>query len=268
MAKVPPKSADELAAELEEARRRIAALEAASADPAFSDLTDSMLDGFSLLSPDGIHLGVNPALCEMTGFTRDELIGVGPPHPYWPPEEEVAIEAALTQTLTGGPEAFALTFRRKNDERFPVVISPSVLRDASGEVVLVYATVKDMSALRRAEAALADSEQLFRLTFEQAPIGAALVASDFRFQRVNRYFSQMTGYSIDELLERGFADITHPDDVDADVAAVKRLIAGESEEYARVKRYVRKDGSIAWGDVVVRPVLDAAGATMACAWRS
>ena len=64
----------------------------------------------------------------------------------------------------------------------------------------------------------------------------------------------MTGYSTDELLERGFPDITHPDDVAADVVEVKRLAAGEIDEYARQKRYVRKDGSVAWGDVVVRPV--------------
>ena len=61
-------SAAELAAELDGARRRIAALEAGSSDAALQRLADSLLDGFSLLSPEGVHLDVNPALCEMTGF--------------------------------------------------------------------------------------------------------------------------------------------------------------------------------------------------------
>ena len=123
--------------------------------------------------------------------------------------------------------------------------------------------VKDMTALREAEAALAESEQLFRLTFDQAPIGAALVGLDFRFRRVNARFAYMTGYSMDELLERGFPEITHPDDVAADVVEVRRLAAGEIDEYARQKRYVRKDGSVAWGDVVVRPVTDDGGRPLA-----
>jgi PAS domain S-box-containing protein len=129
-----------------------------------------------------------------------------------------------------------------------------VIRDADGTMIAAFATVKDVSQLRRVEAALAESEQLFRLTFEQAPIGAALVGLDFRFRRVNARFAAMTGYTTSELLERGFPDVTHPDDAAADVAEVRRLVAGEIEEYAREKRYVRKDGSIAWGDVVVRPV--------------
>ena len=262
-------NAEALAAELDAARRRIAELEAAAAATAggggafCGELVEHMLDGFSLLTPDGVHLDVNPALCEMTGFSRDELVGARPPHPYWPPEEGAAIQAAFQRTLEGRTETFPLTFMRKDGERFPVLVTPSVIRDAEGAMIAAFATVKDVTALREAEAALAESERLFRLTFDQAPIGAALVGLDFRFRRVNARFAHMTGYSMDELLERGFPDITHPDDVAADVVEVKRLAAGELDEYARQKRYVRKDGSVAWGDVVVRPVAGEEGRPLA-----
>jgi PAS domain S-box-containing protein len=263
MGERPRSNAQELAAELEEARRRIEVLEAGGGKSLCDGLVKDLLDGFSLLSPEGVHLEVNDALCAMTGFSRDELLGAGPPHPYWPPEEYAAIEAAFAQTLSGKAETFALTFMRKDGERFPVLVTPSVMRDAGGAMVSAFATVKDMTAQRRAEAALAESEQLFRLTFDQAPIGAALVGLDFRFRRVNARFAQLTGYSEDELLERGFPDITHPDDVAADVVEVKRLAAGAIDEYKREKRYVRKDGSTAWGDASVRPVSGASGETMA-----
>ena len=248
------RSVEGLSAELEAARQRIAALEAESSDAALSRLTDSMLDGFSLLDARGVHLDVNPALCEMTGFAREELIGAGPPHPYWPAEEAEAIQSALATTIAGSAGTFSLTFCRRNGERFPVLVTPSVIRDGGGEMISVYATVKDVSRLRHVEAALAESERLFRLTFDQAPIGSALLGLDFRFRRVNARLARMTGYSMDELLQRGFPDITHPDDVADDIAEVKRLAAGQIDEYAREKRYVRKDGGIAWGDVVVRPV--------------
>ena len=51
-----------------------------------------MQDGLSILDPNGVHIDVNPAFCGMTGFSREDLIGSGPPHPYWPPEDYETIE--------------------------------------------------------------------------------------------------------------------------------------------------------------------------------
>ena len=247
-----------LATELEEARPHRGPRSAVRPRRA-ARFTDSLTDAFSILSPEGVHLDVNPALCAMTGFTREELLGTGPPHPYWPPEEQEAIAAALWWSLEGTCETHEKTFMRKGGERFPVLVTPSLLRDGRGALVALFTTFRDISELKRAEAALAESEELFRLTFEQAPIGAALVGRDFRFRRVNARFAQMTGYTADELQQRGFPDITHPDDVDADVRQVRRLTAGEIGEYAREKRYLRKDGVVVWGDLVVRPLRDAGG---------
>ena len=120
-----------------------------------------------------------------------------------------------------------------------------------------------MTAQHEAEAALAESDRSLRPVFDQLPIGVTLAGLDFRFQRVNARFSRMTGYSMEELLKRGFSDITHPDDIASDSAQVERLVAGDIDEYARRRRYVRKDGSVAWGDVIVRPVLDETGKALA-----
>ena len=49
-----------------------------------AELLRLMQDGVSVLTPEGVHIEANPALCEMTGFSREELVGVGVPHPYWP----------------------------------------------------------------------------------------------------------------------------------------------------------------------------------------
>jgi PAS domain S-box-containing protein len=109
----------------------------------------SMQDGFSTLDAEGVHVAVNPALCEMTGFSPEELVGAGPPHPYWPPEEFETIAAALTCAERGEQTEFELTFMRKSGERFPVIVSPSIIKDAEGSTLLCFATVKDISARRR-----------------------------------------------------------------------------------------------------------------------
>ena len=86
------------------------------------------------------------------------------------------------------------------------------------------------------------SEERYQATFEQAAVGIALVAPDGRWLRVNQRLCDITGYSREELLQRTFQDITHPDDLEADMEHVRRLLGGQAETYSMEKRYIRKDG--------------------------
>jgi PAS domain S-box-containing protein len=87
-----------------------------------------------------------------------------------------------------------------------------------------------------------DCEQLFRLALEEAPIGIAVVSLDGRFLRVNHALCEIVGYTCAELTQLTFQAITHPDDVDTDVAAARQLARGEIPRYQVSKRYIRKDG--------------------------
>jgi PAS domain S-box-containing protein len=106
----------------------------------------------------------------------------------------------------------------------------------------------DESATRResAEASLRESERRFRATFEQAAVGIALVSPGGRWLRTNQKLCGIVGYSHDELLALSFQDITHPDDLDADLAMVKKMLAAEIVTYSMEKRYIRKDRAIVW----------------------
>ncbi len=99
---------------------------------------------------------------------------------------------------------------------------------------------------KRDEEVLRESEERFRATFEQAAVGLALVALDGHWLRVNEKVCAIVGYSREELLPLTFQDITHPDDLQSDLAQVHRLLAGEIETYSMEKRYFRKDGAIVW----------------------
>jgi two-component system sensor histidine kinase/response regulator len=103
----------------------------------------------------------------------------------------------------------------------------------------------------KAEAARRDSEQRFRATFEQAAVGLSLVAPEGRFLLANQKLSAITGYPHNELLGKTFADITHPDDLDASIIQVHQLLAGEIKTYSMEKRYICKDGSVNWINLTV-----------------
>ncbi len=91
-----------------------------------------------------------------------------------------------------------------------------------------------------------ENEELFRTMFERAPIGIALVSPDGRWLRVNESVCRIVGYPAEELLKMTFQDVTHPDDMDADLTLLKAALSGERESYQMEKRYVRKDGRPVW----------------------
>ena len=103
---------------------------------------------------------------------------------------------------------------------------------------------------------LKESENLFRRVFEEGPLGMAIAGPDFRFIEVNAAFCRMLGYTEEELISRTFADITHPEHVNTDVANIKKVYTGEIPQYHTQKRYIRKDGTIIWGDVTVSAIRD------------
>ena len=72
-----------------------------------------------------------------------------------------------------------------------------------------------------------DAERRFEATFDQAPIGLAHVAPDGTWLRANPRLCEILGYPYEELVQTTFQEITHPDDLEADVAQVRRLLAGE-----------------------------------------
>nr|WP_242019093.1 MULTISPECIES: PAS domain S-box protein [unclassified Trichocoleus] len=105
--------------------------------------------------------------------------------------------------------------------------------------------------LQQVQQALLESEQRFRATFEQAAVGISHVGIDGRWLRVNQKLCEIVGYTREELLELTFQDITYPDDLEADLALVDRLLAGEIETYSMEKRYICKDGSTVWINLTV-----------------
>nr|WP_315589670.1 PAS domain S-box protein [Sphingomonas psychrotolerans] len=86
----------------------------------------------------------------------------------------------------------------------------------------------------------------FESAFNHAPIGMALVSLDGGFLRVNEAFGKIVGYSTQELEAFDFQTLTHPDDLEADLALVADLISGKISSYKLDKRYIHKRGRFVW----------------------
>jgi diguanylate cyclase (GGDEF)-like protein/PAS domain S-box-containing protein len=84
----------------------------------------------------------------------------------------------------------------------------------------------------------------------------AVISTNGRFQRVNRALCELTGYPRDELVGKTFGEITHPDDVDANLDALGDLIEGERYGYRTEKRYIHADGHALWVSLNLSPIYD------------
>jgi PAS domain S-box-containing protein len=126
------------------------------------------------------------------------------------------------------------------------------------EGIAIYS--EEITERKRAEQALAESESAFRASFHQAAVGMAQVGLDGRWLRVNQRLCDIVGYRPQELLALSFQEITHPEDLGADLENAGRLLSGKIDSYSMEKRYLRKDQSLVWINLTVGLVREPSGA--------
>ena len=114
---------------------------------------------------------------------------------------------------------------------------------AAGADRIAFA-LEDVSEQVRMERALRESEERVRAIFEHAAIGIAMVDSPTgRFVRVNARYAEIAGRAVDEMLRCRWQDLTAPDKLAEDTAALADVLEGRTASYTKEKQYVHKDGS-------------------------
>jgi PAS domain S-box-containing protein/putative nucleotidyltransferase with HDIG domain len=210
---------------------------------------------------------VSPSVQFLSGYTPEECLHLTLKEMLTPASlQSVRARFAMEMTLEesgaaeeGRSPTLELEHKCKDGSTVWAEVKTNFLKDAQGRLVGVMGVTRDITERRRMEEALRESEEHFRHIFYQAPVGAAIVSPDYRFQRVNQELCRITGYSEAELCARTFTDVTHPEDLPTDLVQVKRLAQGEIDHYQREKRYIRKDGHPVWVRVTVRPMRDEEG---------
>ncbi len=224
-------------------------------------LVRSSADAIVGATLDGVITDWNPAAERLYGYSAEEVIGQRTGR-LIPREHAAEAEAILARVLRGESVDVETVRFARDGQRREVSITVFPIWNDAGEIVATSAIVRDITAQNAAAGALAASETRFRLAFENAPIGMALVGADERTVQVNRALCAMLGYSEAELLGTTLRALTHPDDIAANAALVERAQAGELEQYALEKRYLRKDGRVLWALLTTSFVRDAAGAPL------
>lgn len=208
----------------------------------------------------GMYLGCNRAYEEFFGVRKKDLIckTVVDIHPR---EQAEAYRAADRNLLlsTSGVQVYQSSARHANGAMLEVLFNKALFTRKDGTTGGIVGVIMDITERKRMEDALRESEERFRRTFDQSPIGAAIVSLDYRFLRVNEQWCRITAYPEQELLGLSLFDISHPDDRESDNLLKARLIAGNIDSFQMDKRYLRKDGQAIWARLSVCLMKNASG---------
>jgi PAS domain S-box-containing protein len=131
--------------------------------------------------------------------------------------------------------------------------------DATGQPERMVGVAIDITGDKTAEASLRESEERFRVTFNQAAVGMCQVSPDGTLLMVNHKLAEILGCSKEELIGRRFHEFTHPDDLGNNVEKFDAMLAGQISAYTLEKRYLRPDGMQTWAQVTASLVRDELG---------
>ena len=119
-----------------------------------------------------------------------------------------------------------------------------IVRQGENGQLLLQGVMYDITASKRAEEKLHESEARFRGYFELPLVGFAISSPTAQWLDANPTLCNMLGYTKDELMQKTWKEITHPDDIPANMEKFNRALSGEIDNYILEKRFIRKDGSL------------------------
>jgi diguanylate cyclase (GGDEF)-like protein/PAS domain S-box-containing protein len=192
--------------------------------------------------PEGRFHEMNSAGLKAFGLRREDVVGkTSTELDAWVDQAERSRYLDLLASR-GSVRNYEARMRRRDGEVFTVLYSGSIVT-LGGELYSLN-SLQDISERKAAEAALLESEEQFKSSFENSAIGMALVGPDGRFLRVNPTLCSIFGYEESELLGLTWPMITHPDDIAADQGMVQDLLDGKASAFRMEKRYIRGDGNV------------------------
>jgi len=223
--------------------------------------------------PQGMITLFNSGAERLLGYTADDVVGRVDPGVFHEPDEIAVFLAPLADAEGRLPTVFQAlaaqaqgrtfsrqwTFLRKDGQRRQVRLSISRMDGADGQCIGYVGMAIDITEMQQARADARLAAEKFAGAFTSAALGMALVSLEGRWLDVNNALCRILGYPREELLQVDFQRLTHPADLQTDLALVQDLLAGRRNYYHLEKRYLNRDGNTIWARLSVSLVRNERG---------
>lgn len=222
---------------------------------------------------DGIITIFNTGAQRLLGYTAAEVVGARRLDAFHDPVELQAwlrplatadgqvpgVFEALSARAEGQTYSRQWTLLRKDGQRRQVRLSISRMDGANGERIGYVGMAIDITEILQARAEARLAAEKFAGAFTSAALGMALVSLEGRWLDVNDALCRILGYTREELLQVDFQRLTHPADLQTDLALVQDLLAGRRTHYHLEKRYLGREGNTIWARLSVSLVRNERG---------
>ncbi|MEO5344990.1 MAG: PAS domain S-box protein, partial [Magnetococcus sp. YQC-9] len=194
---------------------------------------------------EGAYLYVNEKWQEITGLTQMQALGNGWESALHPDDRERVFAEWMDSVRKDRPFNLEYRFVRGTGEIRHVLGLSKAMKDGNGKTIIHVGSVTDITDLRTVEKTLQKQAKELRFFYDLPFIGMAITnPTTKQWVVVNGHLCQMLGYSSAELVELTWTDMTHPDDLEADMEQFRHVLQGDSDGYIMDKRFIRKDGQI------------------------
>lgn len=225
-------------------------------DAEFKAFIEKLDFGILKQGPDAEILISNNAALEMLGLTEDQLLGKTSFDPDWNiihedgtdfpgPTHPVSVAIATLQPVK---DVVMGVFRPKSKDRVWLLVNADPVTDDSGKLLHVICTFNNISMQMAALSQLRKSESHFRELFEFSPVGISLTSVNNRLF-VNKAFCTMMGYTTEELDNKNWMDITHPDDIGITRDILNLAKEQIGTQFRLEKRYLHKNGNVIYTEL-------------------
>lgn len=229
----------------------------------FHETFDATPVGMIVVDINGRHVRVNRAMCEFTGYSESELLGMcygDITHP----DDEMHSEWAVHTPGNSRYQSFQTEKRYVHKNGSEIWALLTMLRACDGEGKLVYwaGQVLDIDRLKRAELALRVSEERFRGVFENANTGMVVADKSGRIAHFNEAFLLMLGYDAEVLEQMCFDDVAAPGEGVGEASFFADLLKTPHDKYRIERRWLACDERILWVDLHISTIRDESGAVI------
>ncbi len=209
-------------------------------------IIENIEDGYFEVDLTGTLTFVNDAQCRNVGTPREQLLGMNNRDYTSEEESKKLYQLFIGIYRTGKPvNGFAFEYKKRDGTMAFTELSVSLIRDSEGKPIGFRGISRDITARKRAEEALRESEEKYRLVVENAK-EAIIIAQDMKLVFANRAAVDMIGYSEEILTPKSFTDFIHPDDRNMVVDHHIKRLKGEEVPVAYSFRILNEDGTVKW----------------------
>jgi PAS domain S-box-containing protein len=226
----------------------------------FRSMFEHSAIGIGVMGLDRRIIDANPALCQMYGLTRDEMIGMSAVNVTYPEDEPESLRL-FQELINGERDSYDMERRyiRKSGEVFWAHATMSSVRGADSKPLYLVGMILDVTEQKHAAEELRKSQAQFQAIFDNVAVGVAVMTLGRRPIAFNAATERIIGYNIDEIRDIDPRMLAVPEDREMDVVMIQELMEGKRDSYVMERRYRRKDGRIFWARINYSLVRDLDG---------